>query len=402
MAGATLTTLSAILKDYYLPPVVEQLNNTVLLLQRLEARDQELFGNQAVVPVHTGRSGGIGARAEGGTLPSAGNQTYARAVYDLKYLYGRITVTGPSMAKTASEAGAFLQSLKSEIDGIQNDLKKDVARQLYGNGDGILAGAASFGPSTTVTILSDEPLRKGQIYNGQIVSVGTTANATSLASAQTVGSVSISGKTFVIQASITTISGTHFVFRDGSVSATGTVFETNGLSNLVSTAANTFGGIDASQAANAYWDNQRLASGGALTISNMQQAWNTVQFAGGEVSSMYTSMGVQRAYYSLLQAQVRYTEPGTLKGGFTTLEFMNKPLIADIDAPFGKLFFCDERFVKLFSNRDWHFLDEDGHILKWVSGQDAWDAVLARYMQLGASRRNTQLVLTGITDATGV
>lgn len=402
MAGATLTTLSAILKDYYLPPVVEQLNNTVLLLQRLEARDQELFGNQAVIPVHTGRSGGIGARAEGGTLPTAGNQVYARAVYDLKYLYGRITVTGPSMAKTASEAGAFLQALKSEIDGVQNDLKKDVARQLYGNGDGILAGAASSGPSTTVTLSTDEAMRKGQIYNGQIVSVGTTANASSLAAAQTVSAVNIAAKTFLIQASITTIAATHFVFRDGSVSATGTVYETNGLQNLIATAANTFGGIDASQAANSYWDNQRLASGGTLTVGNMQQAWNTVQFAGGEVSSMYTDLAVQRFYYTLLQAQVRYTEPTTLKGGFSVLTFMDKPLIADVDAPFGKLFFCDERFLKLFSNRDWHFLDEDGHILKWISGQDAWDAVLARYMQLGASRRNTELVMTGITDTTGV
>lgn len=400
MAGATLTTLSNILKDFYLPPVVEQLNNTVLLLQRLESRDQELFGNQAVVPVHTNRSGGIGARAEGGTLPGAGNQTYARAVYDLKYLYGRITVTGPSMAKTASEAGAFLQALKSEIDGIQNDLKKDVARQLYGNGDGILAACASSGPSTTVTLTSDEALRKGQIYNGAIVDVGTTANAQALSATQTVSAVSISGKTFVETTSITTIVTTHFVFRNGSVSTSGTIYETNGLQNLISATANTaFGGITPS---NDYWDNQRLASGGSLTIANMQQAYNTVMFAGGEVSAMYTSMGVQRAYYQLLQSQVRYTEPTGLKGGFTSLEFMGKPLIADVDAPFGKLFFCDERFIKVFSNRDWHFLDEDGHILKWISGQDAWDAVLARYMQLGASRRNTELVMTGITDTTGV
>ncbi|MCC6382831.1 MAG: hypothetical protein IT304_10000, partial [Dehalococcoidia bacterium] len=61
MAGATLTTLSNVLKDYYLPPVVKQLNDEVLILQRVESRSQELFGNQAVVPLHKGRSGGIGA-----------------------------------------------------------------------------------------------------------------------------------------------------------------------------------------------------------------------------------------------------------------------------------------------------------------------------------------------------
>ena len=84
MAGANLTTLENVLKDMYLPPVVEQLNNEVLIIQILEARSQELFGRQAIVPLHYGRSGGVGARAENGALPSPGNQAYNKAVYDLK------------------------------------------------------------------------------------------------------------------------------------------------------------------------------------------------------------------------------------------------------------------------------------------------------------------------------
>jgi hypothetical protein len=100
MAGATLTTLSDILKEYYLGPVAEQLNNEVLLLSRIDSRSEDLVGKRAYVPLHVSRSGGIGARGEAGTLPTAGNQDYDKAVYDLKYLYGRVQVTGPSMAKT--------------------------------------------------------------------------------------------------------------------------------------------------------------------------------------------------------------------------------------------------------------------------------------------------------------
>ena len=61
MAGGTLTTVDNILKEYYLGPVQEQLNNEVLLVQRLEARSEDLVGRVAIVPLHTGRSGGIGA-----------------------------------------------------------------------------------------------------------------------------------------------------------------------------------------------------------------------------------------------------------------------------------------------------------------------------------------------------
>ena len=63
MAGGTLTTVDSILKEYYLGPVQEQLNNEVLLLSRIEARSEDLVGKAAFVPLHTGRSSGIGAVA---------------------------------------------------------------------------------------------------------------------------------------------------------------------------------------------------------------------------------------------------------------------------------------------------------------------------------------------------
>ncbi len=80
---ADLASIDKILKEYYLGPVQEQLNNEVLLLSRLEARSEDLVGKAAFVPLHAGRSSGIGAVAESGTLPTAGSQTYARAEYDL-------------------------------------------------------------------------------------------------------------------------------------------------------------------------------------------------------------------------------------------------------------------------------------------------------------------------------
>lgn len=400
MAGATLTTLSNLLKDYYLPPVVEQLNNEILIMQRLEKRDQELFGKQAVVPLHTSRSGSIAGVAEGGTLPTPGNQSYAKATFDLKYLYGGVQVTGPSMAKTASEAGSFLQALKSELDGIRNDLALDVARQCYGDGTGAIATTTVNTAVTTVVLQSAEPLRKGQLYVGAIVDIGTVANPRSSATAQTITAVSIAGPSISFAGNQTTALA-DLVTRAGSNVVSGTSEIDAGLQKLVSTAANTVGAIDASQAANSYWDNLRNTTGGALSLDTMMQAYNQVKIAGGNLTVILGSYGLQRAYFNLLQSQVRYTEPQTIKGGFSVLDFMGMPFIADRLAPFGKLYFLDESYLKVFTNRDWHFLDEDGHILKWVPNQDAWQAYLARYMNLGASRRNCQMVVSGLTDANG-
>jgi hypothetical protein len=407
---AAIATLGSILKDLYLPPVVEQLNNEVLFLQRLEPRSQELVGNQAVVPLHKTRTGGIGSRGETDALPIAGNQGYGKAVFDLKQHYGRVRVTGLAMAKTASEAGAFLQALKGELDGIRNDLKKDIARQTYGDGTGAIAGAATnANGAQTVTLSSDEALRKGQIYIGMRIDIGTLAAPTSILNGATgpseVTDVNIAAKTVTVNTGTigATTAGTHFIFRQGNLTGA-TVNEMIGLQGLVNPAGTgVVGGIDAGAAGNSYWQNQFVNLGTGLTKDAMTIAFNTVNVQGGNVSLMVGSFGVQRQLFNLLQTQVQYIEPLNLKGGFKALEYMGQPFVADLDAPFGKVYFLDERFLKVFATSDWHFLDEDGHVLKWVSGFDAWEAVLARYMNLGISRRNVQYVLTNVTgDTTGV
>jgi hypothetical protein len=401
MAGADLTVLNSILKDQYLGPVAEQLNNEVLLLQRLEARDQEVFGRQVITPIHIGRSGGIGARGESKQLPGPGNQRYASATYDLKYLYGRVRVTGPAMARTRSEAGAFLQALKSELDGIRADLRKDVSRQVYGNGDGRVATCGSSGPSTTVTLASREPLDKGQLYVGMVVDIGTSADPDTLASATTITAVNPATPSITIGTSVT-VTGSNFVFRSGGVDqVTNAVYEIdNGLGKMVSTTAGlTVGGINSGTTLE--WDNLRNSTGGALSLDLMMQLFNYARVAGSDPSLLIGSFGVQRNFWNAFQSKVQYTEPQTLRGGFRALEFNGTPFVADVDAPWGRMYLLDERYLKVFANGNWRFLDEDGNVLKWQTDFDAFDAVLARYMNLGITRRNVQLVASGLTDATG-
>ena len=60
MAGQTLTAADAILKELYVSPIVEQLNQKKYLLEQIE-RDSEkvsFTGRKAVFPVHKGRNTG--------------------------------------------------------------------------------------------------------------------------------------------------------------------------------------------------------------------------------------------------------------------------------------------------------------------------------------------------------
>lgn len=400
--GPDLTTIDAILKDVFLPPVQRQLNDENLLLPRIEARSQEIaFGRQAIVPLSVGRSGGVGARGEWEQLPAPGNQVFNKAVYDIKYLYGVFGVSGPSEFKTRSETGAFLKALQAEIDGLRMDLQRDLTRMVYGTGDGVIATCGTTTAASVVVLASREPIDKGQLYVGRVVDIGTLAAPTTVAAARTITAVNPATPSITISGAVVTTSASHFVFNQGNNVANVTR-EISGLKQIVpSAAANTFGGIDAST--NTYWDNIRVNMGGALDRDKMLQALNQVTIAGGNPNNvmMITTFGVQRAYFNSFSTNVRYNDPKRLSGGFTALDFNGIDLVADRDAPWGTMYVLDLNALKVYSTGDWDFLNRDGHTLKWIDNYDAWKGVLARYMNLGATRRNTLAVIFGITDATG-
>lgn len=405
---ANLTTLDNVLKQFYAPAVVEQLNNEVYLFQKLDTDTNSLYGKQVNIPLHNTRTGGIGARAEDADLPSAGAQGYVNATYTLKYLYGRLRVTGPSMELTSSDLGAFVRSLGSEMSGLKDDIARDMARQVYGNGTGAIATCVNSGSSTTVTVLtSREALDKGWLYPGMVVDIGTLSAPTNSCTGVASTGVGVISAVTPATPSITcaaaaagTAANGEFVFRQGNALASSVSNEITGLQKLVSTSGTeTVGGITAT--ADGYWDNLRINVNGELVLDQLQQGVNKVRLAGGKTDTAITTFGIQRKVFNQLQSQVRYMEPQKLAGGFESISYNGLPIVADRDCNWGKFYMLDTRYIKVFSNKDWHFLEEDGNVLKWVTGRDAWEAAMARYMQLGMNRRNTNLVLYGITDSTG-
>ena len=445
--GATLLTLSNILKEYYMGPVVEQLNKEVLLLGRLESRSEDLVGKRAYVPLSATRTSGIGARSENATLPAAGNLSYDKAVYDLKYLYGKVGVTGPSMAKTKSEAGAFLQALKSELDGLRIDLRKDLARQIYGNGTGTIAaitaisakaatvsGVTAAAGDCIITLKANsssgyesgegyEAINKGQLYVGMVITLKTSAgvdvtngvavpitgvypNAASgvhLITVTTATAPTYASGQVIVRAGVNQYSSTEAPASSnpGTYSLSD---EVDGLKRIVSSDA--LGGLTAT-GSNSWWAAQTVTPENAtatngvrvLAFDDIQKAINKVRNAGGTPTAIVTSLGVQREIYNLFQTMAIYQEnvqTPDYQAGFRTLMYAGLPIVADMDAPYGTMYILDESSLKVFSDQDFHFLDTDGQTLRQAGDKDAFEAVMVRYMNMGAVRRNNQCVISNI------
>ena len=81
-----MANADAILKDDYIGPIIEELNQKTYCLDQIE-RDSDHIdhtGRRAVVPVHKNRNRGRGSLADAGTLPTAGRQQWLAAIIFLR------------------------------------------------------------------------------------------------------------------------------------------------------------------------------------------------------------------------------------------------------------------------------------------------------------------------------
>lgn len=402
--SALVSTVSKVLKDRYMGPLNRQLNDEIVIFQLLDLdkKSVDLDGNQAVVPLHKGRTTGIGARLEGETLPSAGYQVYERAVYDLKYLYGRAQFSGQAIQKTKTDAGAFIRVMTEELDRLREDLALDLARQVYGDGTGAIATIQTGVASATQTISSAEPVDKGFLYPNMRVDIGTLANPVASADSATIQSVN--GTTVVFTASVTTTTG-HFIFREDNTAASSVSKEILGVQGLIDD-DNTVGGINAASAGNEFWKSLIDSTGGAISLSNLMINANKLKARGAKPADLLWLMtdGLSRRLFETAEFKqnVRFVNEMELKGGFSGLKFASGGaiinLVSDRLAPWGRVNMLDKGHLKVYSPGGWQFLDRDGLTIRWVSDKDAYQAVLFRYMNLGTGRRNTSGAMTGLTD----
>ena len=61
----SLAGFASILKEFYLGPIQDQLNEETLVCELMEKASVDWNGRQVIIPVHTGRNTAVGWRAEG-------------------------------------------------------------------------------------------------------------------------------------------------------------------------------------------------------------------------------------------------------------------------------------------------------------------------------------------------
>lgn len=403
--ATTLTTVDNILKEVYEERLIDQLQSEITTLRRIERSSEGVTqdavgGKYTTFPVRVKRNHGIGARSEMEALPNPKTQDYRAARINLKYLYGAIQLSGQTFELAQTNRQSFASALEQEVNGMRETLAKDTNRQVYGTSVGILATANAAG--TTTTFVTD---------NAQYVEIGMIIDVWDATGPPPAASVSEAEVTDVEETSpgVWTIT---FTPAAGGATASGWTLTRHGSRTKEKTGfdqiLNTSGDFDTLyNITHSIWTANIDDTSGALSEGRMINMIHDIRRRGGTTTVGFCSLGVQRAYFNLLVQQRRFTNTKTFEGGFTGLAFTvdnaDIPIIPDFDCQPGRLYFMNEKAIKLYQSGEWSFMDRDGS--RWARVHDAngdYDAYRARlykYCELGTHRRNTHGVLTNVTEA---
>lgn len=390
--GATLTSVNAITKEVYGPRIIDQMEHEVKLTKRMEkttkGTSDEVGGKYVTFPLKVRRNHGIGYRNELEQLQTPGQQGWQNVRVPLRYGYGRVHMSGQAMKLAEKNYQAFASAMTEEMDGLKNDIAKDTNRILWGDQTGRIATFGAAGPTNTLPVTAG----MGYLEIGMVIDIMDVETLpAAVATSRTI--TALGTNTITIDGANVTVTAGDFAVRQGNYGK-----EPHGLRSLVTDSTASL--FNLSSTAEPLWKSEVDSGVGALSESRMIAMCDRLVTNGGRPSVIFTDLGTRRAYFNLLTTQRRFTGTKDFGGGFTGLTFAydeDIPVVTDVDAPAGEMFFLREQDFKVYQESDWSWEDLDGSVWKWVTNYDAFEALLKKYWEFAIQRRNTQGRMTGIT-----
>ncbi len=384
----TLTTAQDALKTVYLGVVSDQLNlNSNPLLAKIKQTTKDVWGKEVRKLAPYGINGGIGAGTEEGALPASAENKYVQFVSTLKNLYGTIEISDKAIRASANNAGAFVNLLNDEMEGLVKASCFNLSRMLYGDGSGKLATIASYA-NNVITLNSVKNLIEGMvvdIYNGTSAVTGLTGLR--------IATIDRTNKTITFT---TTPSGTiakdYDLYVQGSkgneITGLGAIFKTTG--SLYGVSKTTYP-----------WMNPYISSTSTeISDDLMQKAIDTLEENTGSVVDFITcSATVKRAFQKYLSYFRRNIDVMELEGGYKALAYNGIPIVSDRFVDDDTMYLLNTSEFNLHQLCDWNWLEgEDGKIIKQVAGYPKYTATLVKYADLICNKPNGQAKISGISS----
>ena len=384
----TLQNAENALKTYYLGVVANQLNTEINpLLAKIKQTTADVWGKEVRKMAPYGINGGISAGTETGDLPIAGGNNYAQFVTTLKNLYGRIVISDKAIRASENNAGAFVNLLNAEMEGLITAASFNFGRMLFGDGSGKLATVMSVADGV-ITLTSVK-----NIMDGMIVDFCSASGVpVSTAKGVRVTSVNRTARTLAYGHEISGVSVGDIVTVQGSYNN-----EITGLEGIFSNSTSIYG----LNRADYSWL-KPLVNTTENTISDiaLQSAVDLMEETyGSSINFILCSAGVKRSYQQYLATYRQNIDIMELAGGYKAISFNGIPIVSDRFCNSKTLYMLNSDDFVLHQLCDWKWLEgEDGRVIKQVPGKPVYNATLVKYAELVCNKIGGQTKFTNFAE----
>lgn len=380
----TIQSAENALKSVYLGVIANQLNTKANpLLAKIKQSDANIWGKDIIKVAPFGINGGIGAGTETGALPNPAGNNYVQFKTTLKNLFGRIEISDKAIRASASSAGAFVNLLADEMEGLVKASTFNLGRMIYGDGTGALATVVS--ASGTAVVVNDTR----NLIEGMVVDI-FNADTAVITSAR-IAYIDRANKSVTIDKTATGVSEGHVLYvqgsKDNEITGLEAIFGTGDLYGLSRT--------------NFPWLNPHVnTSSVSMDDVTLQTAVDAIEDkAGGEIDFIACSRSARKAYQQYLTYYRRNVDVTELAGGFKAITFNGIPMVADRFIADGTAYLLNTKDFTLHQLCDWQWLEgEDGKILKQNPGFPSYNATLVKYADLVCDRPLGQAKLSNINS----
>ncbi len=385
----TIQTAENALKTVYLGVVANQLNvNANPLLAKINQSSKDVWGKEIRKVAPIGLNGGIGAGTEDGALPRAAGNNYVQFTSTLKNLYGTIEISDKAIRASENNAGAFVNLLNAEMEGLIKASAFNLGRMLYGNGKGILANITDY-TAEKLTVDSTKNLMEGMVvdlYNGDSIKSDNSQRIKNIDRAKKV--VTLESK-FVPDVE---------KLVDSLVIQNSLNNEITGLGAIFDPKVTKLYGLTKSQ--NTWMTPYTKSAVGAITDMVIQEAIDTLEEQTGSTVDFITcSSKVKRLYQGYLASFRRNIDVMDLEGGYKAMSYNGIPVISDRFVDDDTMYLLNTKDFTLHQLCDWQWLEgEDGKIIRQTVGYPVYTATLVKYADLICDRPAGQAKLTGISE----
>ncbi len=385
----TMTSADNALKSFYLGVVAEQLNTAANpLLAKIRQSTADVWGKEVRRLAQYGVNGGVGAGTEEGDLPTAAGNNYEQFVTTLKNLYGTVEISDKAVRASENNAGAFVNLLNAEMDGLLKASSFNFGRMLFGDGSGVLCKVSSVS-DMVVTVDTVKNVIEGMTVD--ILDAG--GSPISAITARRIVAVDRDAKTITLSGgALTGAESGCLVCVQGSYN-----LELTGLGAIFKSTGSLYG-LD--RATHKWMIPYMKTDVGTISETALQAAIDRLEeVAGSRVDFIVCSWGVKRALQKALSESRIAIATEELAGGYKAMTYNGIPVVADRFCPEGTMYLLNTADFCLHQLCDWKWLEgDDGKVLKQVPGKPLYTATLVKYADLICTRPCGQAMLSGITE----